>query len=296
MNILVLPGGGAAGYTATVFLQHLETALDRPLRQCFQLIAGVSTGAIIGAGLSAGHRASELADFYQTLLPTIFLKKHWWSGWVSSARYESEPLERQLRRLMPGDWTDLRTDCMTYALSVEPHIRPKHWKSWAADHNDPIADVLMATCAAPSYFRPWHFTPVNSQEEQTYVDGGVISADPVMHAVAEAQRMGYRLDEIQVLNVNPYGYGGKLENARNVRSILQWAPQIGRVFLEAGNESAVYQAHQLLPGRVLDVELMTPLAMDDARPEALSTMAVTAAKGWESWSDRVIQWLQHATA
>ena len=48
-RILSLGGGGIKGAATAAYLAHLEQAADRPIAECFDLIAGTSTGGIIAS-------------------------------------------------------------------------------------------------------------------------------------------------------------------------------------------------------------------------------------------------------
>lgn len=63
-RILQIDGGGIRGIIPATILAHLETQLCKPLAQCFDLITGTSTGAIIGGAIAAGVPAQEIANIY----------------------------------------------------------------------------------------------------------------------------------------------------------------------------------------------------------------------------------------
>ena len=63
-QILSLIGGGIRGAFVTSYLKELEQKLGKPIAECFDLIAGTSTGGIIAAGLALGLSAEEMHNFY----------------------------------------------------------------------------------------------------------------------------------------------------------------------------------------------------------------------------------------
>jgi len=71
-QILSLIGGGIRGAFITSFLKELEDQLGRPIADCFDLIAGTSTGGIVAAGLAAGLTADQMQDFYVRYGASIF--------------------------------------------------------------------------------------------------------------------------------------------------------------------------------------------------------------------------------
>ena len=52
-KILQIDGGGIRGIIPAVILSYLEEKCGKPLCQCFDLITGTSTGAIIGGAIAA---------------------------------------------------------------------------------------------------------------------------------------------------------------------------------------------------------------------------------------------------
>ena len=73
-RILALDGGGLRGSFGAGFLAAIERRLPpgRRLADCFDLLAGTSTGGILAAGLAAGLSAADLVDFYRRRGPGIF--------------------------------------------------------------------------------------------------------------------------------------------------------------------------------------------------------------------------------
>jgi len=53
-------------------LLALEKATGKPVRECFDLIAGTSTGGIIALALVSGHSVTEIEKMYRTLASQVF--------------------------------------------------------------------------------------------------------------------------------------------------------------------------------------------------------------------------------
>ena len=77
-RILSLDGGGVRGYLTTLILENIEKQLNnqdgstKPLGDYFDLIAGTSTGAIIGGLLATGKSAKEIKIIYEKDIKEIF--------------------------------------------------------------------------------------------------------------------------------------------------------------------------------------------------------------------------------
>jgi len=79
MKTLSLNGGGSKGYMSAYILMKLEEAFDNKYKtyELFDMIGGVSTGAIIGAMLAKGYSAKETVHMYREFIPQIFSNKRW---------------------------------------------------------------------------------------------------------------------------------------------------------------------------------------------------------------------------
>ena len=212
-QILSLIGGGIRGAFVTSYLMELEQKLGRPIAECFDLIAGTSTGGIIAAGLAFGHPAEKMHDFYVRYGAKIFterppykakgiyrlfypavnwvFKKRTGKGMDSAfrARFCPDALEKSFEEGF-GDNTLGDIKCTRLIMpSVnltkgEPHVfRSTHLPTAIHDKDIKIADAIIATTAAPTYF------PHRQIGDHAYVDGGIWATDPSMLAVAEAIRI-----------------------------------------------------------------------------------------------------------
>ena len=85
--VLTLDGGGARGLLSARVAANLEKDLNEgidptsadyvPLSSFFDVVAGTSTGAIIGGNLAIKRSAKEIVDLYDEHLSDIFSKSCW---------------------------------------------------------------------------------------------------------------------------------------------------------------------------------------------------------------------------
>jgi len=212
-QILSLIGGGIRGAFVTSYLKELEQKLGRPIADSFDLIAGTSTGGIIAAGLAFGHSAERMHKFYVDYGASIFKEREPYKGkgiyrflfpplnWIFKkrtggnldaafrSRYCPMSLEDSFEKGF-GDHTLGDIECTRLIMpSVNltkgmPHVfRSSHLPKAVHDRDIKIADAIIATTAAPTYF------PHRQIGENAFVDGGLWAADPSMLAVAEAIRI-----------------------------------------------------------------------------------------------------------
>ena len=212
-QILSLIGGGIRGAFVTSYLKELEQKLGRPIAECFDLIAGTSTGGIVAAGLALGMSAERMHQFYvdhganiftprdpyrakgiyRYIFPTvnwIFNKRT--GGELASAfraRYCQDALEvafaEGFGEKTLGDIQCTRLIMPSVNLTQgKPHVfRSLHLPKAVHDRDIQVAEAVIATTAAPTYF------PHREINGDAFVDGGMWASDPSMLAVAEAIRI-----------------------------------------------------------------------------------------------------------
>ncbi|KAL1451316.1 hypothetical protein WDU94_005705 [Cyamophila willieti] len=71
-RVLCLDGGGIKGVVLIAQLMALEKLTQRPILECFDWIAGTSTGGILASGLAAGKPLRELMNIYFLIKDKVF--------------------------------------------------------------------------------------------------------------------------------------------------------------------------------------------------------------------------------
>ncbi len=239
-HILSIDGGGVRGIVAAVLLDVLDgerraLGATRPLSDCFDLIAGTSTGAIIAAGLAAPNARGDgplrtpaaLRDLYRTRAPQIFPMRILCRMPVFGRLrqffgplYKPETLERILvEELGGGDFLSLRRNLFISAYSINPREAAyfRGGPAYADTEIDDdfahikLVDALMGSTAAPTFFPPRQVENRRTGAAWTVIDGAIFLNDPALAAFAEATAL-FPGDEIHVVSigsgrlVNPYPY------------------------------------------------------------------------------------------
>lgn len=287
-RILSIDGGGIRGIVAARMLATIESGLDRPLRDYFDLITGTSTGALIAASLIRGRPAAELVDVYLNQGKEIFPYHSWLSPQrlplifrygPSAPKFSDEGLIRVVRsqdlNLPLGDISPDRSRSPKLMIISYDTIRrsPVIFKSWRHEKwyaEVPLWKACVCSAAAPTYF-PAQLLRVSQggqTQEFSMIDGGVGANNPVACSVAEAVRllrlgqaegawpqssMNRIIDEIKVLSVGT----GALEQGlpwREVRGwgAIQWAPRIVDVIMDAPADIHRYIAEQIVTKAGMD--------------------------------------------
>jgi predicted acylesterase/phospholipase RssA len=200
---LVLSGGGAKGSWQVGACKHLIA--ERGL--WFDVIAGVSAGAVNAATLAQARDADELAAELEHLR-SVWLglrgshdiyRRRWLGalGTVLARRaslYNAAPLRGVLARHIDPD----RVAASPIRLRVGyVDLLSGTYRTAGNDH-PALADAVLASCALPLIFPP---VPLAGGTELA-VDGGLRSATPLadaLSALAEAPAAGEEPDEIWVL-------------------------------------------------------------------------------------------------
>jgi uncharacterized protein len=249
-----LDGGGIRGVFTAAILAALEDDHKVRVADCFDLIAGTSTGGILALGLGLGFTPREMVQFYVELGPMIFANTaHWRSlrHWLL-AKYPAERLATALRhkfedRTLGQSTKRLVIPSFNIGQNEVYVFRTSHLERLRRDYRLPAWHVGMATAAAPTYF-PAHRLP----DYVRLIDGGVWANNPAMVALIEvvgARHLGIPLADVHMLSL------GTISAFHGPRSILDragklfWAAAATEVILDASAIGVSNQVEALLGER-----------------------------------------------
>src|SRR4051794_3255334 len=184
MKVLAIDGGGIRGLIPALVLAEIEHRTGRAIATMVDLIAGTSTGAIIGCALARPNAmpAARIADAYERDGPRIFdrslVKVVTSVGGLADERYDAKGLVESLRHHL-GDTrlADASTGVVVTAYDLEAR-RALLFRSGGDDVS--MLEAAHASSAAPTYFEPVRLG------DRTLVDGGVFAINPAALAYAEA--------------------------------------------------------------------------------------------------------------
>ncbi|KOC68741.1 85 kDa calcium-independent phospholipase A2 [Habropoda laboriosa] len=187
-RLLCLDGGGIRGLVLVQTLLEIESILNKPIRDCFDWIAGTSTGGILALGIASGKSLRECQALYFRIKEEAFLGMRPYgneglekvlkdslgaSSVMSDIERPKIMITAVLAEKMPIDLYIFRNyDAPSVILNI-----PK--SSMSAAPSPPNEEFLWhaarATGAAPSYFRSFG----------KYLDGGLIANNPTLDAITE---------------------------------------------------------------------------------------------------------------
>jgi uncharacterized protein len=187
-RILSLDGGGAKGFYTLGVLREIEGLIGRPLCECFDLIFGTSTGAIIAALLGLGKSVKQIGELYEEHVPTVMSKK--------SRREKS----RALAKLADTVFKDDKFDKMKTGVGIvttkwvierpmifKTSIEQAHGRmgTFFPGFGVTVSDAVQASCSAfPFFDRKTVKTEHGDVVE--LIDGGYCANNPTLYAIADA--------------------------------------------------------------------------------------------------------------
>jgi hypothetical protein len=239
-------------YTST-YLESLEKAFSER-RQCpqgldigkaFQLIVGTSTGAIIGCGLAKGLHPTEMVRLYREHGPKIFPKKMP-SGLSMDLlcqmrkrpeylKQGDEALRQALTEVFQDTtirqlWAERGIALAVPAVNMSTYCAwvfktPHDPKSSRRDDNYTLADVCLASSAAPLFRSLAAIDHPRGGGCDIFTDGGLWANNPVIVALVEALRiLEDREEEIEIYSLGSCGKpeGEVIQKEEVHRGLLEW--------------------------------------------------------------------------
>ena len=188
-RILSLSGGGIRGIYQAHFLKNVVQSFPKkPFCENFELIAGTSTGSIVAAGIACEKSLEEIIELFEQIGPKIFARRRF-SYVRSGSHYSNVPLKTALKEIFQGrTLKQARQPLLITSTVLDPYYKPRvisNFTEYGLKFIDPdlkIEDIVLASCAAPSYFNPTKMEGDN----RTFVDGGIWANSPALDAVISA--------------------------------------------------------------------------------------------------------------
>lgn len=203
-KILAIDGGGFRGTYSAHLLKRIEVEFGVDWRKDFDLLAGTSTGSIIAASLALGKSASEVLDMYAQRGSEIFRKPLGPRCGLLVSKYPKSNLRSVL-----GDFFgnvrlgEIETPLIIPATDIANgcvHVfKSAYDKEFVRDLEVRVADAVLASCSAPTYF-----PPVLLPGEKPYLlaDGGLWANSPSLIAAIDAKRrLKMQLDDLRILSI-----------------------------------------------------------------------------------------------
>lgn len=248
-RILCIDGGGIKGIFPASFLATVEDGINGHVVDYFDLIAGVSTGGILALGLGLGIPAKDLLEFYEKQGPKIFSGNRLTLPIRSlfKAKYDHKPLKRVIKDVFgKHKLGESKTRLVIPSTNIETgevHVfKTAHHTRFKMDYKIPMAEVALATSAAPSFF------PIYSRSREVrHIDGGIWANNPIAVAAVEAMAILDWTRPIEILSLSctssPLSiYPGKYVGLGEI----YWCTRITDLFMTMQSQSALGMAQLLI--------------------------------------------------
>ena len=296
-RILSISGGGIRGIFQATYLAQIERRL-RPRRivECFGLIAGTSTGAIIALGISLGVNLDEIVKLFEVrgieiFPPSVRKNAQGYMSWLQRGHtYDQKPLRKWLEKIFcsPTGQQLLLRDC-TKPVIIASGILDRYGthtfttlkrrdNSENTDMDLVAADVALCSSAAPLYFpavsprRKGIQKGELEQDSVSYIDGGLWANTPALVSVLRANwHFGIPFEEMRVISIGngevPEGkISFEFNNLRRFRMIYPFVDIMYSMQSElADKATAQLVGDPLMKERMLriNVDLRELIALDD---------------------------------
>lgn len=226
--IISFDGGGVRGKVSLAVAKIIEQELqkvkkDAQIKDAADLIAGTSTGAIIGGGLAQGLTAVQLDGYYDTFAKTVFstsllhkIRSLW--GAVASKYTSIGPLLRTIIEDKPLS-SSLAKNLIITAVDVDT-AKPVIFDNTMSDVT--VTEAIEASAAAPTYF------PSKIIKGKNLMDGGVENNNPIEHAVRRALELLPKDRPILAFSVGTGRVRHNVEGTPKVvnKGYLHWASEL----------------------------------------------------------------------
>jgi patatin-like phospholipase/acyl hydrolase len=270
-RILSIDGGGIRGIIPAAVLIEVERALrehreDDTLKigECFDLIAGTSTGGILTCMFLVPHKdkpdrarfsAADALALYMDHGDAIFEQSVWQvivsAGGLAEEKYSTDVLERILKFYFKDcRLSELIRPCLITAYNTEkyqPFFFTQHDARKTPDREFYVRDAARATSAAPTYFEAAFTENLDGiGNAAPMIDGGVFANNPAGCALVEALGLRahkpVRLSEMVILSL---GTGRKPESITYPEccnwGLAGWVKPLFGILMEGVSQTVDYQ-------------------------------------------------------
>jgi predicted acylesterase/phospholipase RssA len=204
VRVLAIDGGGIRGILPAIILAELERLTGRPTVELFDVVAGTSTGALLGLALTAPDQhgkprfgAGDVARLYEIGGSRVFSRSVWHQiravGNLVDEKYPAAGIEEMLDRVF-GEvmLSQAMTETLVPCYDVEnrsPFLFTREAARNGQVRDFPMAEVVRAATAAPTFFEPARLAAAGSDDYHALIDGAVIAYNPAIYAYVEAKRL-----------------------------------------------------------------------------------------------------------
>ena len=212
--VLSVDGGGVRGGLPAAILSAIEKRLGMKTSDIFDVSGGTSIGALICTFLNlpgkkdeksgrttSKYSASDLLPLFEQEKGRIFRKRSWLISRILHSIYDTKTLEDLVSHYYEEHAFDaLVKPTVTFATDLFKGT-VKAFESWNCDEKHSTMNALLASTAAPFFFKSRTLCPIGEKEPiSTFIDGGLLINDPTIEVVAAARKL-YPTARIHVISL-----------------------------------------------------------------------------------------------
>ena len=298
--VLSLDGGGSHLLIQLSVLACLEEDAGTPTYDLFDLIAGSSSGGLITCLISG--RTMSASEIIQMVLQEKLLEKmmteHWMNRLLSKLQIRPKYKGISKSLVLQKELGSLRLSSLNKRILIPCFNLDQDQLEIFTNERQPdflLSEIADACTAAPSYY-----PPVQMEDGDWRIDGGVGMNNPGLSAYLHAKQY-WNGCEIKVLSIGSgwrnfavsgtkaCGYGG-----------LQWSVKgIASIILREKMMTNVRMTEEVLGNRVLYINHYLknydmPDNMDSANNAALQQKALDIGKLWyANQREQIQRWMQN---
>jgi uncharacterized protein len=293
-RILSIDGGGIRGIIPASTLVALEQQLGKPVRECFDFLAGTSTGALICAAAAAGISAARILEIYTTKADEIFTPPQPFADakrLVEGYMYDPANIRKVLVSEFGAAANWVLNDSPVRLLITAKGINTHPWyfvrdnpKNARTTGTLSLVDCSVASASAPTYFSPWTIDILS--QPTVLVDGGVgVTGNPVYQACVEA----FYYDDFTQNDTRVVSLGtGYFPTGNTVpKGLLGWLEWTVDALLDAPEEQQTQLVNRHFPGILQRFDWKLPQAIDMADTSSIPLLVqigqqAAAGMNWQT--------------
>ena len=304
-SILALDGGGCRGIYIAQILARVEQALGAPIRDCFDLIAGTSTGSIVAGAAAAEIPMDTIVGLFEHESSRIFRKPRFAARFslllhmLFRSRYSRRALEKVLADYVPHlTLGEMHTPLMITSADISTgrvHVfKSAYLKDlgmpYTRDGDVLLSDAVLASCAAPMYFDP------KAVEPYLLVDGGLWANNPSIIALTEAMSTFKKpIEQVRVLSIGSGHTSNMYSRGRLWGLLTGWgAVKLVSYAMSLQSQASTNMAKLILKDRYLRLDPETDTwELDDTRH--LGNLKALADRDFTHESKAILDHIKRAT-
>jgi len=292
-RVLTLDGGGAKGFYTLGVLKEIESLLQCPLHERFDLIFGTSTGSIIAALISLGYEVDEIHELYKKHVPTVMKEKCKEKKTAALEKLAHEVFkEATFQDVKTGIGVVTTNWLLEKPMIFKGDVAQGHGRigSFVPGFGVKIADAVQASCSAYPFFERKIVTTSNNDKVEL-ADGGYCANNPTLYAIADALA-ALKIDR-QMLRVVNVGVGiypePKAKGLMRLAKQYLVSVQLLQKTLEINSQSMDQLRRVLFPDvqtiRISDL-YTTPEMATDLMEHNLDKLNILRQRGSDSFASR----------